>query len=238
MAVNVIFVPISLEQGSSSVLVEMVQLGLLLKLTDEGQNPLMLQSTGAFKSTFDDATKIVSSLPAIYGDGKINTGIVSYPLRLFDYFCTRSNARFFVNQSWTVAHEQYSAYIPTPMFGRLVTAAGNSPNTDVFSTPYVDFFARSASTFEIVGVLNVLRGKGLSPTSSKADPAIAIGGQVVGFDGTLNSSETGTSFSAPRVAWILAAAEASSQSTTVDAMQWSADFKRLSPSKSAWFERG
>jgi len=226
-AVKVIFVPMSQEQGSRGTLIELIQLGMLVQYMQGGRDLLQPVGDEEIQKALDDATRVVDSLPATWPSDTVdsNTGLVGFPLRVFNYYCGKFHTRFFVNQSWTVRHENFPLYVPTPLFGRLVTAAGNDANTDVLKPPYVDFVSRSATCAETVGVLNVSRDKGLSPNSSRANDAVVEDSQIVGFDGYLDSTETATSFAAPRVSWILAAME-STQVQDDDAILWSKNFKQ------------
>lgn len=115
----------------------------------------------------------------------------------------------FLSMSWKVADLKFQAYFREYSYGLMVAAAGNDKGKLVTGAESrVQFAARSVRPGDFLAVTNG------SDTSMYCDsnvlPVFEGSTQVFGlsFDGRVAPGVCGTSFSAPRVAWLLAAREA------------------------------
>lgn len=123
-----------------------------------------------------------------------------------------SGSSFFMNLSWTLPVDLLDGLGVRPSAtGALVSAAGNT-NLDVNGNPPIDFAARSLHDPHYITVMNMKDGPVPTPTcfTSKVpeDPALLAQNRTVGYNGQVTVDCCGTSFAAPRVAWLLAVAEA------------------------------
>jgi len=109
--------------------------------------------------------------------------------------------------AWELSQDQWDPKVPSEYGGLLVVAAGN----DGASTPVVktkmEVAERSYHPGDMLAVMNVDDKGTLACDFSIVDPdgdAFAVA-----FRGDLSNSACGTSFSAPRLAWLLALRESS-----------------------------
>lgn len=114
---------------------------------------------------------------------------------------------FLMNFSWTVPNLQFTVALPSDARGLYVAAAGNEFNDSgitVFQTRR-QLAYRSSQPGDVLAVMNVDRVGAPACRSSLLDvDGTAL---VLAFDGKLPSGDCGTSFAAPRVAWLIAARE-------------------------------
>ncbi|MBL9166270.1 MAG: LysM peptidoglycan-binding domain-containing protein [Verrucomicrobiales bacterium] len=221
-SVEVVYLPLINEQGADSLLIEMIQLSLLLG-DSSTQAPLHKTTKALIKQRFEKAEAIVRALPKTWNGNLIDSDIavVKAPFDLLDYY-GRSNKIFFaINHSWTTPHNDLKLLFPAPMNGVLVAAAGNeSPKYNAFDhRTRQSFVYRSYAYPDTIGVLNVKRDGHLDPTSSDLYADRMEDSMVVGLDGDVTGDVTGTSFSAPRFAWLLALTE-SRRRNEIDALVW------------------
>ncbi|MFC4311668.1 hypothetical protein ACFPN2_21450 [Steroidobacter flavus] len=125
----------------------------------------------------------------------------------------------FLSMSWTAPNLQYPALFRTNGYGLWLSAAGNEPGVNVHLA-LRQFAARSSDPGDVLAVTNV----SCDSSTLLADPAIPVLG--FSFPGRITPSLCGTSFSAPRIAWLLAAREAikgeSIQPCSLSWTQWRA----------------
>jgi hypothetical protein len=120
------------------------------------------------------------------------------------------NGPCFINLSWTIKNRQMHLPPQEQNEIMLVVAAGND-GIDFYaaSTPFGSLIGERS---DIIAVMNMNRDGILDVNSASIRSAELEGlsGVAVGFDGSvLPDNSTGTSFASPRVAWLLAALEAS-----------------------------
>lgn len=118
-----------------------------------------------------------------------------------------SGKPFLMNFSWTVPNLQFHVALPSDARGLYVAAAGNEFNTSGITVFQMrrQLAYRSSSPGDVLAVMNVDRIGAPVCRSSLLDvdgTALALS-----FDGKLPSGDCGTSFAAPRVAWLIAARE-------------------------------
>jgi hypothetical protein len=111
--------------------------------------------------------------------------------------------------SWTTPDQWFQPNVPEGFYGLFVAAAGNIPALNIYSDPRQQFAARSKSPGDVLAVMNTdENGSPVCDSSVFGNDLTDVFG--VAFPGYLGPAPTdcGTSFSAPRVAWLIAAREA------------------------------
>lgn len=115
---------------------------------------------------------------------------------------------YLLNTSWTIGTPLLKAY-GNPRQGAIVTAVGNRGDSfKVFDWP-TEFVSRALDGERVIAVTcpKTSAPQACTP-SNTAPPAGAHALLLLRFEGTTASAGCGTSFASPRVAWLLAAADA------------------------------
>lgn len=229
--VRVVYVPLTKEQGSRQLLIELIQLNYLYSLATKSAAIAVPTSADIQRARQAAEVVVDRNLPAAWAGQEVRTdkAVIDAVLSLGRSFAEINQGTFFVNESWTTSHEVFQVFYPTPLRGLVVAAAGNSADDVVHR--FRDFAQRSLLHRDTVAVVNTdSTGTRLCCTS-----VLATGFEddtfAVGFDGRVTSSTCdsgcGTSFASPRVAWLLAASE-SLRLTVLDAATWQlSEFQRL-----------
>lgn len=113
----------------------------------------------------------------------------------------------FLSMSWTARELAWQIYFPEYSYGLMLAAAGNTEGVNVHAKR-VQFAYRSTNPGDVIAVENSNGAKYLCSSShfTQADDVDVLG---VGYPGEIAGTKLcGTSFSTPRVAWLLAAREA------------------------------
>ena len=97
---------------------------------------------------------------------------------------------------------KYYVQYQTPQYGMVLSAVGNDGTTNL-----LDFAQRSTSVKDTMAIMNITE-KGLASGSTHVAENYIDIAVAAGFDGSVTDDISGTSFSAPRIAWFLAAGEA------------------------------
>jgi hypothetical protein len=227
--VRVVYVPLSREQDSSDLLREMVFLGGAIDLKRvqaqrESQDfpPSRVRlDKSAIKYLKAQAKDAVASLPAsLKQTFSMNSQVLQALLTVANVWAAKTHSVFFLNQSWTVATNSARINFETGLRGLAVAAVGNDPYRDVYDVNRgIDFARRSYRDKDVVAVM-ALNVNGNRACSSFVNSAKLADAFVVGYSGSLRDGRCGTSFAAPRIAWLLAAKEASRADEPKDADAW------------------
>ena len=134
---------------------------------------------------------------------------------------------FFMNMSWVVPNMHFQPFMPSDAYGLHIVAAGNEGDT-VGTTVYDlkrQFACRSLLPGDMLAVMN-LQPDG-SPHCNSSLLSLRPEVLGLGFNGSLAGTPCGgTSFAAPRVAWLLAAREAYKPRSSQDpTWQWGLDLR-------------
>lgn len=218
--VQVIYLPLTQEQGAKVLLLEMLHLYRLIQRTTE-EKPFDLLSSEDIRAAEAKAKKDLARIPAKWNSKTVNTDVTAVvaPFEVLSLYGERKGVFFFMNQSWTTPYRLLFVDLPPAMRGLLVAAVGNRTPSHNILTDKTEFAFRCRTSPYVVGVLNVRRGNGIDPSSSDINDDYVDKAFVAGFDGGVSEGVTGTSFSATRVAWILAAVEAA-RTRRVSASAW------------------
>jgi len=211
--INVVFVPLINDQNETLLLTEMIEIHQLIAGTQNlTSNSFTAKEIASAKRNAEGIVATV--IPSSWNGNQVKTdvSVISAPFELFTWYGFRTRINSFLNQSWTAPHRAYYANIPSPITCIIVAAAGNEGTKfnvfdDSIANGLPDFVERCLNHADTIGVLNIHRNLGLDPTSSNVGGRYVGNASVVGFDGNIDSSTTGTSFAAPRVGWMLCAAE-------------------------------
>jgi hypothetical protein len=224
--VKTIYLPLTREQDATTLVREMLVFEYLLGIMKKA--PSKIRPTPEDQATAARQMDIVvQQLPAFWDKDqqRVRTDkalLQAYLVVLNLYTAAEGvDATFFFNTSWTTPPGEYFLAFPSPIRGAIVAAAGNDGQNFVANN--LEFARRTLGQRDTIAVLNMDTNGPAGNTSllAEADVKRAL---AVGFDGRLNPSgvETGTSFSAPRVAWLFAAAEGV-RPKRFDLRQWGFD---------------
>jgi hypothetical protein len=224
--VRVVYVPLDTRQNSSQIIYEMLRLYHIRQhmqgLTQVDDDSLRAADTFA-KNTlasiasgepYDFENNQPASRGAQYSARwRTNSAIVAAIWYLAELAGKQDphNPVFFLNESWTVLPDTIELGAPDVSSGIVVAAAGNTPGKEVNSDDgKIDFAQDATPAKNVLAALDSKPGlkapfcesSQLTLDSLNVTMAAAYDGEVV--DGSL----CGTSFSAPRIAWLLALREA------------------------------
>jgi len=163
---------------------------------------------------------VQKSYPQKWGGTEVETdkSILDAILDLGDLYAKNNNTVFFVNESWTAAHDEYQVFYPSSLNGVVLAAVGNA--SENITSEQRDFADRSTSHKDTIAIMNLRPGTGLLCGSSFIDSRDVDTTMAIAFDGEIvGNTVCGTSFSSPRVAWLLAADEAI-RKTKLDSVRW------------------
>ncbi len=203
--VRVTYVPLSRAQSSGDILRELIMLSRLIAL--RGKYPAGAATDKEIEIATQDAAAAVKRLPAVPGlimpSDKLILDAVN---RVAAAVADRSGAYYIANYSFTYEARVLGYEPPAVQRGLGVVAAGND-GLDV-NEKGIDLAHRSTTDAHFVTVMNVDAAGNRDCGSSFIADDVLDGTPVVGFTGSLGT-ESQTSFAAPRVAWLLALAQAS-----------------------------
>jgi hypothetical protein len=201
--IQVVYVPLTREQGAGTILIDLLQTSALLQRLTAGEGTL---NSATIRSTRAYARSLVAKYyPAQWSGQEVRTdkSLMDAILLIGQVYAEQAQTVYFANESWTVEHGgKYYVQYQTPQYGMVTSAAGNDGTTNL-----LDFAQRSASTRDTMAVIN-MTGSGVERTSTRLEDQNIDIALAAGFDGLVTDDISGTSFAAPRVAWFLAAGEA------------------------------
>jgi len=130
--------------------------------------------------------------------------IVDAVVNFLHLYSMASERPHYLSMSWTTPNLTMASLFRPNGYGLWFAAAGNNPNINVQARE-IQYAARSSDPGDVVAVLNTVSA-GCATSTLSSDPALPVLGFA--FPGRVDEKHCGTSFSAPRVAWLLAAKEA------------------------------
>jgi hypothetical protein len=224
--VKIIYVPMTREQDGGSVITDFLQTSYLYEWENMKH---VLPPNDVLKISRQFAEDAVSKkFPTQWSGDEVTTdkSLLDAVMLLSDEYADMRNTFLFINESWTVSHKEYYIRWPAPLHGAVLAATGNSESN--VSDPMLDFADRSTLARDTIAVMNLDPVAGTVCSSSFIDEGDIDTAMAIGYDGTISADICGTSFAAPRVAWVLAADEAT-RKLPVKPQKWSATLQaRLS----------
>lgn len=241
--VKVVYVPLSRRQNSDQILTEMLKLyrfrdmtGNLSNITSEDKQAFSKRAAEFSSLVLSQLNPTEPEIPDAPGWGEseftyqqtweTDSSIVDAVWYLADLesYRTATDPVYFLNESWTVLKDKVHLAAPDKSFGIVVAAVGNQLGMEVNGKDGEIEFARLATPAN-----NVLAAL---DASSDADEPNCKSAKLVeddldrtmaaSFDGSVTDGDNGicgSSFSAPRIAWMLALAEAV-RTDTPDVRHW------------------
>ena len=220
--VTVVYIPLAATQvGVAPLLKELLYLAQILKVVRPTLPPLVTANQSQ-RAQARDATEVilkgnpgafVAGLPqAISGAALTMTTdhlLLEALSIVFSYYSDISLRPHSLSFSWTTTKLSLPTYFEPSSYGWKFAAAGNKvagpkPEAD-FVELGLQFASRAASPKDFVVVLNSTGDKSGCPSNTFNDTDMQV--LSVSFPGETAAGKCGTSFSTPRVAWLVAARE-------------------------------
>jgi hypothetical protein len=201
--VRIIYLPLTREQGAGTILTDLLQTSDLLQRRADDEVAL---TRNIIRGSRNYAKDLVNQhFPARWSGEEVQTdkSLMDAVLLIGQAYAEESDTVFFASESWTVKRGgKYRVQYQNPQYGIVTSAAGNDGTTTL-----LDFAQRSANSKDTMAIIN-MTGAGVVAESTRLEERDIDATLAAGFDGLVTDDISGTSFSAPRVAWFLAAGEA------------------------------
>jgi hypothetical protein len=227
--VKVVYVPMSRKQNSDQILREMLKLYMIRRDVGTRRDLSQVEKEAYSKKATDFEARVLNQLsptdPGMpdapgWGDPKFPyqqtwetdssiAAAVWYLAELESYQSPTSSV-YFLNESWTVLPDIVHFEAPDKSFGIVVAAVGNAPGMEVNGKLGEVEFARLATPANnVLAALDANAGDDQPECrSAMIAEADLYRTMAASFDGNVTEGVCGSSFSAPRIAWILALSEA------------------------------
>jgi hypothetical protein len=221
--VKVVYIPLTQEQGAQDLLDILLVTSYLLMY--QAEHPGAPIEKKVLQTAKQNADGVVGSLQKTWVGESINTdkALLDAVLWVGTAWADLKQTGFVVNESWTVPHNQYFVNYIEPPEGIVTAAVGNLGQNINSARSEVDFSQRCSTTLDTLAVMNLRPQDGSLCCSSMIDEQNVPTAMAAGFDGEVSGTDCaslcGTSFAAPRVAWIIAAGE-SLRSSAFDSSRW------------------
>jgi hypothetical protein len=207
--VQVVYLPLFVEQKwSKEFLHEILRIAFTALGKAEGLEDGHDPRKDILDAAQQNADDVISRLPSkVVGSVARTDQAVIASLLLFAQLQARATGSpFFVSLSWTAPHYEFP-FGPDPnSLGMPVAAVGNDIGYDVFSNKVLLALRAREYPGDVIAVMNAHSDGRVDCSSQWVAPANeSVYGFVYG--GFLSDGTCGTSFSTPRVAWILALRE-------------------------------
>lgn len=230
--VQVIYVPVTMDQNARDVISEIITLGQAIRLglsaRKGARTPLSVaMASGTLQAVqryLPDVLAQVSPVPEPSGRADISSALVEGLLWIASEAAELDESVAVVNASWTTPAELAGVVLPPLGRVAIFAAVGNRRGTNVHKTPIVSLAGNSIDSNSIFAVMT-LKANG-EPDCDSSE--VAYGNPLLGaagFGGALSDGWCGSSFATPRVAWFAAARETIRPAAVSDARAWVADVK-------------
>lgn len=208
--VRVVYVPMSKEQGAAALLREMIEVADTVRRIVSKFRRDQLPATvppDILNNAKRFAADVITRVPdSITGEiTETDKAVLESTIILAAEAARLEKTFHVVNESWVVATDVIRYEQPSNPMGLIVTAAGNDEVN--INLKEVDFAHRSSAGWPFVAVMNVDKNGDRTCGSSFIDLSVLETSSAISFSGTI-AGRSATSYAAPRVSWLLAAAEA------------------------------
>jgi len=201
--IKVIYVPLTREQGASTVLTDLLQTSNLLQRLQAEGGTLNGSIIGSSRKYAEDLVRKYFPARWIGEEVQTDKSVLDAILLVGQAYAELEKTVFFANESWTVGRNgKYYVQYQSPEFGLVTAASGNDGTTTL-----LDFAQRSTNNRDTAAIVNMTRSGVYSNSTRPSEQVLGVS-LAAGFDGFITDDISGTSFAAPRVAWLLAAGEA------------------------------
>lgn len=218
--VKVVYFPLTKEQHSEGLLNALLRFRYLFDLTQGAIGKKIAPPTITTLEQQQHADKenrrVLDGLPpewpAFQKQLRTDKSVLDAWLLLMQLYAQEHQTAFFLSTSWTMNHAEPTVDVPNPLRGAVVAATGNA-NEDIGGNvqPGIDFAQRSVSAKDTVAVMNFTNSGDPDCNSGLINSSYRTSAFAVGYLGRLFGTDcagSATSYATPRVAWLLAAAEA------------------------------
>jgi len=211
--IKVIYMPLTREQGAAPLLEALIATAYLVDLRIA--RPSIIKPG---QTEIDQAAKfakaVVDQVPSVWPEKqrqvRTDKAVLQSAMRVLNWFAEEkaTDVSFFLNESWTVKHDEYYVAFPAPMRGAVLAATGN--DNEQVHVDLWEFSQRCIGNTDTIAIMNYDANGPICKTglidAAGVDDALAVG-----FDGRVSAASCdggGTSISTPRVGWLLAVGEA------------------------------
>jgi len=224
--VKVIYVPLDTKQNAKQILQEMLRLYRIRTImqrdtqvdddTKRVAQDFAAKTLGSIETdgSFDyEKSNSAMPIPRYRQRWTTNSAIAAAVWYLAELAAEQDpqNPVFFLNESWTVVPDTVALDAPGISSGIIVAAAGNTPGKEINTdTGKIDFAREATPAKNVLAALDTKPGLNQPFCDSSQLSQDTLGmTMAASYDGeALDGGLCGTSFSAPRIAWLLALREA------------------------------
>lgn len=225
--VKVVYIPLFLEQKWSSELWH--EILLMTNAAYGKQDSPEEPQSDIIDTARKFADELIQKFPKVVTRDPTRTDLsaVTSILKFADLYARSTGHPFFISMSWTIPKYTFDFGPDPDTMGLSVVAAGNNTKDDIMKTKVLLAYRAKEFPGDVLAVMNVHPDGATNCSSSWGNTAnqdvygLAYSGFIPG--------DCGTSYSTPRVAWLLALREAYNDpvNTDADASQtWFSSYRR------------
>jgi hypothetical protein len=227
--VKVVYLPLFLEQKWSSELWHEI---LLLTNTADGKHDSLEDNEDTQTDIIDAARKradeLIQQFPKVVTKDLAHTdqSAVTSLLKFAGLYARSTRHPYFISMSWTVPKYSFDFGPDPDTMGVSVAAVGNDPKVDIMKEKVLLAYRAKDFPGDVLAVMNV-HPDGKTDCSSSWSNKANEDVYGLAYSGFLPDNSCGTSFSTPRVAWLLALREAYNDPVNTDDCQnWFSNYRR------------
>lgn len=232
--VRVVYLPLFVEQKWAPevlreiILVTMIARGKDADLANNLSVDTMTDIVQQAEKTTDD---IMKQLPEVTTGQLVATdqAIIAALLKFCQLYAQATGAPFFLNTSWTVKRYEIEFGPDPDLFGVVMAAAGNSTDADVYKNPVLLASRAREYPGDVIVVGNAHPNGDRDGCSAFWTPPDGVPFYGLMYNGFLSAQDCGSSFSTPRIAWILAFRESMRPLVSDDTTKqgWFAEYRKF-----------
>lgn len=208
--VKVVYLPLFTEQKWSKELWQELTYTALVSSAMHSKLGVAEPTDGIKKRALSDAAQLVAQIPnkAINSLGPAQQTPITVLQRVAQLYASTTGVPYFISMSWTVEKREIDFGPDPDSLGVSLAASGNDGKDVIGDAVYLAYRAKAAPG-DVLAVMNT-DGSGKELCGSSRLPLTGLNPFYgLAYDGTFNAgAECGSSFSTPRVAWLLALRQA------------------------------